>query len=113
MHETSMAYAILDIVSKIMSDHPGKQLTIVHLQIGQMSAVVPELLQSAYEGIIQNSPLENSKLVINIIPIQGTCLQCNKSFTLEEFVFSCPHCQSYEIQVTHGNELHILSIEVV
>lgn len=42
MHEMAMAQEIINIVNTILSDHPGKTVTKVCVQIGEMAAVVPD-----------------------------------------------------------------------
>jgi hydrogenase nickel incorporation protein HypA/HybF len=112
MHETAIAHDIIKIVEETLRSHPPSCLKTVKVAIGEMIAVVPELLQHAYDSLIFDTPLDNSTLDISIIPISAICQSCQKSFGLNEYDFLCPNCQSANIQVKTGNEFFIKELEV-
>lgn len=112
MHEMAMAQEIINIVNNILSDHSGKILKKVCVKIGEMVVVVPESLDFSYDALIQNTPLQNSHLEIEIIQITAVCENCHKEFNISQFEFSCPYCHSQKIKVKSGNELYISELEV-
>lgn len=112
MHETSIAQDIITIVEETLRDHPEQRLQKVNVTIGEMIAVVPALLNHAYNSLVSNTPLDGSKLDISIIPISAVCHSCCKTFSLNEYDFLCPACQSANIEVKTGNEFYIKELEV-
>ncbi len=112
MHETAIAKDILGIVNETLGEHPPQQLKTVYVVVGEMIAVVPELLQHAYHSLIVDTSLQHSKLDITIIPISGLCETCRAAFSLQDFEFLCPFCQSDNISVKTGNEFYIKELEV-
>ena len=110
MHETSIAHDIINIVEETLQSSPGSALVTVRVVIGEMIAVVPELLQHAYSSLIAGTALDNSKLEIDIVLISAVCRSCKKSFGLKEFEFACPACQSVDIEVLTGNEFYVKEI---
>jgi len=112
MHEMSIAQSILDIVGEYMTKEDGGRLLEVAVEVGELTAVVPDSLTFCYEALVENSPYENSKIRINVIPLTGTCSKCNNSFKIEKFEFLCPTCQSSNISVEGGEELRITHLEV-
>ncbi len=112
MHETSIAQDIIAIVEETLNEHPGCRLKGVKVSIGEMIAVVPDLLQHAYDSLTFDTPICGSILDITIIPISALCQTCQKSFGLNEYEFLCPACQSADIEVKTGNEFFIKEIEV-
>jgi len=112
MHEMSIAQSILDIVDEYMVKENGRKLKEVVVEIGELTAVVPESLAFCYEVLVENSHYQNSKICINIIPLMGTCLDCHHSFKIKDFEFYCPDCQSSNIDVKGDQELRISHLEV-
>jgi hydrogenase nickel incorporation protein HypA/HybF len=112
MHEMSIAQSILDIVDEYMTKENGRKLMEVAVEVGELVAVVPDSLTFCYEVLVENSPYRESKLSINIIPLTGTCSDCNYSFKIENFEFVCPNCKSSSIAVKGGQELRITHLEV-
>lgn len=114
MHETSIAQNIIAIVQETLKEQPASASSVktVRVVLGEMIAVVPELLHHAYDSLVSNTQLEQSRLEISIIPISAHCLSCDYTFGLKEFDFSCPGCHSSNIEVQTGNEFFIKEIEV-
>ncbi|MBN1561353.1 hydrogenase maturation nickel metallochaperone HypA [candidate division KSB1 bacterium] len=112
MHETAIAHDIIDIVEETLASSRAGSLQIVRVTIGEMVAVVPDLLQHAYDSLISGTRIDGSKLEITIIPISAICHSCQKTFGLDEFEFCCPACQSVHIEVKTGNEFYIKELVV-
>ncbi len=112
MHETALAKEIVAIAAEILEKQPQTRLDAVRVTIGEMIAVVPDLLKHAYDSLVTGTPLHNSSLEIEIIPITAACEKCNQSFGLDEYNFLCPFCQSPDIQIKTGNEFYIKELEV-
>jgi hydrogenase nickel incorporation protein HypA/HybF len=112
MHELAMAQEIVSTVTEILKQHPGKVVRKVHLKVGELAAVVPDSLKFSYDSIIPNTPLQNSTLKIEIVPISAICNKCEKTFSIDEMDFCCPNCGSQDVNVQTGNELLISNLEV-
>ena len=112
MHEMSIAQSILDIVGEYMAKENGRILKEVVVEVGELTAVVPDSLAFCYEALVENSNYKDSKICINIIPLMGRCLKCRHSFKIKNFEFHCPDCQSSNIDVKGGQELRISHLEV-
>lgn len=112
MHELSIAASIVDTV---LQEIQRKNLSLVQtiaVRIGALSSVDPEALRFGFDAIIVDTPLVNTKLEIEFVPVQGKCRACNSEFAVQGFVFSCPHCNSRQIDMTRGDELDIAYLEV-
>jgi len=112
MHEMSIAQSILDIVDEYMIKENGRKLTEVVVEVGELTAVVPDSLEFCYEALVENSPYQDSKICINVIPLTGICSECSHSFKIKNYEFNCPDCQSSNIDVKGGQELRISHLEV-
>ena len=52
-------------------------------------------------------------LVIDEVPVTGTCKSCGKHFSVEEtYVIQCPLCGSFSFTVETGRELNVAELEV-
>jgi len=40
------------------------------------------------------------------------CNNCNKDFTVEDYNFICPFCQSFNIEVIDGTDMILKSLEL-
>lgn len=112
MHEMSIAQSVIDIVEEEMQKNNAKVLRSVRLNIGQMSAIVPDSLSFCFEIIIKDTPLDGARLIMDLIPLMGYCHACEEEFEIEDYVFSCPKCGDTKIETTAGQDLSIVEIEV-
>jgi hydrogenase nickel incorporation protein HypA/HybF len=112
MHEMSIAQSLVDILNEEMVKNRAKVLRSVKLNIGQLSAIVPESLSFCFEIIVSGTAMEGAELVMEMIPLKGVCLDCEKAFEIEDYAFSCPHCSSANIKTTAGQDLSIVEMEV-
>jgi hydrogenase nickel incorporation protein HypA/HybF len=112
MHEMSIAQSLVDILNEEMVKNRAKVLRSVKLNIGQLSAIVPESLSFCFEIIVSGTAMEGAELVMEMIPLKGVCLDCEKAFEIEDYAFSCPHCSSANIKTIAGQDLSIVEMEV-
>ncbi len=112
MHELSIAQSILDTVLQEMESRQLPRISKIVVHVGVLSGVVPEALQFGFDALKKQTPLEGTVLSIEMIPVRGHCTDCGADFQVENFAFSCPQCQSGQIQMTRGDELNIAYLEV-
>ncbi|MFQ5824806.1 MAG: hydrogenase maturation nickel metallochaperone HypA, partial [bacterium] len=112
MHELSIANSIVSTVLEEMKRRELPSVKSIVLRVGALSDIVPESLLFSFEVITIDTPLTNTKLKIEHIPVQGKCHKCGHDFAVENNLFVCPHCQSGQIEITRGQELDIAYLEV-
>lgn len=112
MHEMSIAQSLADIIREEMVRHEVTKLKSARLQIGQMSAIVPEALSFCFEVISEGTDLEGAELIMDIVPLSGVCRGCGREFAIEEYSFICPRCGGSDIEMLSGRELALVSMEV-
>jgi Zn finger protein HypA/HybF involved in hydrogenase expression len=67
----------------------------------------------AFDIIKLETLAAEAKLMIENIPLGGSCRGCGSRFVAEEqFILSCPHCGSGDFFLDAGRELDITEIEV-
>ena len=112
MHEMSIAQSLVDIIREEMGKHNAKTLRSVRLNIGQMSAIVPNALDFCFTVITAETELEGAQLLMDLVPLRGFCQDCDKNFEIENYVFVCPACGSNRIETIAGQDLSIVEMEV-
>lgn len=112
MHELSIAQNIIHIIRNEVSEDKLRSIDKINLKIGQLSNILIESLCFSYNSIIENTPLRNSRLEIEILPIKINCNDCGAINTTNDFIFCCPECKSSAINVIGGEEMIISSINL-
>jgi len=113
MHELSIAASIVDAVTESAAAYPGARVKEVRLRVGALASVIEDSLQFCWGITIEGTPLEGSKLVVNILPVVTHCEACGKDGELASLQsFRCPHCGEPVSDLRQGRELEIDSIEI-
>jgi hydrogenase nickel incorporation protein HypA/HybF len=112
MHELSIATSIVELATEEAGER-GVGIRAVHLKLGPLSGVVKRALLSAYELACEQTILEGSKLIIDQVPIEIYCPNCDAPRTLTSMQwFICPVCESPVSEVLHGKELEVTALEI-
>lgn len=112
MHEMSIVAGVLDAVTASANQAGATRVLSISLSIGDMTEVVDEALEFAFEALTEGTLCEGAQLVVNKVHPRSLCLECGNEFDHDRFHRRCPACESYETQLVAGRELQIDSIEV-
>ena len=113
MHELSIALGIIDIASAEAERHGGGAVSAIHIKLGPLSGVVKEALMSAFQLAREQSPLSDSRLVVEQVPIVIYCAQCDAErhvASIQSLV--CPTCSLPSGNVVSGRELEVVALEL-
>lgn len=109
MHELGITRNIVAIVA----EHAGNErVSRVQVEIGRLSAIVPDAVRFCYGVCASGTPLEGSELEIVDAPGRWQCRTCGAEFCRDSFVGSC-ECGSGDLDCVGGEELRILEMETV
>ncbi len=108
MHETSIAFSILETAQRLAG---AGRLQSIRIAIGELAAVEPDLLQFAWEAVVAGSEHETSALEIEWHPARQFCPACLQEIEREpgNWFVHCPNC-GQALQIEGGDELEILEI---
>jgi len=112
MHELAITQSMLDLVLKQAEEAGSDKVGKISLVLGEMTGVVGRCVQFYFDFLSKGTPAEGAALDFKVIPTTAKCGNCGKEFELGEFDWTCPHCQSNNIEITGGKELYVESIEV-
>jgi hydrogenase nickel incorporation protein HypA/HybF len=111
MHELSVANEIINIASQYLPDNSSR-VKIIKLKIGTLSNILVGSLIYCYDAAVRNTSLHDSRLVIEKAPIKINCKNCLEEILLDVIDNVCPNCGSIDIEVTGGDEMQIVEIEL-
>lgn len=112
MHEMSIVAGVLDAVVPSAQQAGADCVLAISLRIGDMTEVVDEALEFAFEALTEGTLCEGAELRVTKVHPRSLCFECGNEFDHDRFHRACSKCGSYETQVVAGKELEIESIEV-
>ena len=113
MHEAGIAQNIATAIQqRIDSGEIAGQVRTICLQVGRLTAVIPDNLRFMFEVVTRDSPLAGVQLEIELIPVRGHCAACGADFVIDEVDFWCSACRSPRVELRSGQELSIVAVEV-
>jgi len=108
MHELGITRNIVAIVR----EHAGEgRVTRVTLEIGKLSAVMPDAIRFCFDICSKDTPLEGAELEIREIDGRGRCQTCGEELELLQPFGRCA-CGSNHVECIAGDEMNIKEMEV-
>jgi hydrogenase nickel incorporation protein HypA/HybF len=111
MHEISIAKDLSAIVLETAGKENLLRVTKVHISIGRMIQIVPDIFEFAFRETVRNSIASDAELDIELVEVKMRCNKCGNEFQLKDNWFACNVCRSAELDIINGKELFIKSIE--
>lgn len=109
MHETGIAAEILEIAKAQAAAHGRMRVSEVTVRVGEMSGVVAEALEFAFEAL-REGPAARARLEIKRIPVLARCEACEvESRPGADLVLWCGQC-GRPLKVLEGEELTVESV---
>ncbi|QCX32607.1 hydrogenase maturation nickel metallochaperone HypA [Caloramator sp. E03] len=112
MHELSIIEEILKITQNEARKHNAKRILEIRLMVGEMSGVIPDIMQEYFNIASKGTLAEGALLKIKKVPIKIKCQNCCKESIIKRNKVKCPLCGSYDIKIISGREFYIDSLEV-
>lgn len=108
MHEL----AITESVVAGVSERVGRSRVLrVVLEIGALSAVMPDSIRFCFDVCSKGTQLEGASLEILEIPCRGRCRACRRDVEMRGAVLLC-ECGETDVDIVSGRELRVLRVEV-
>ncbi|MFZ5559030.1 MAG: hydrogenase maturation nickel metallochaperone HypA [Pseudomonadota bacterium] len=109
MHELSITRSVVAIVAEQAA---GQRVTRVRLEIGRLTAILPEAIRFCFDVCVQGTLVEGAILEIDEIPGRGSCGACGRLIELAAPLGRCPACGAAALQLVAGEEMKIKEMEV-
>ncbi len=109
MHETGIAAEILEIANAQAASHGKARVAEVTVRVGDMSGVVAEALEFAFE-VLREGAASRARLELKRIPVLARCGVCQvETRPGVDLVLWCEGC-GRPMQVIEGEELTVESV---
>ncbi|MBL4855263.1 MAG: hydrogenase maturation nickel metallochaperone HypA [Robiginitomaculum sp.] len=108
MHEMGITKNIVSIVAEHAKTQKVKR---VQLEIGKLSAVMPDALQFCFDVVAKGTVLEGATLEIIEVVGRAKCRACGAEVELHQIVTACT-CGSRDLERLSGEELNIKEMEL-
>ncbi len=112
MHEMALAEGVREIVEETARANGARRVAAVRLEIGQLAQVEIEALRFAFEVVKRGSLADSARL--EIVEREGSawCMLCCEPVAIAGHGEGCPKCAHHQLQVTGGDRMRVLEIEV-
>ena len=111
MHELGVVFRIIDDLTELGKENELEKIHSVTLQLGEVSGVVPSLLEDAWKWASNRTELmKNSELIIETLPAVTFCEDCKSEYETVTYGKICPNCGSEHTYLLKGNEFMIKEI---
>lgn len=111
MHELRIAEDLSSIVLEAARINGIEKVSGVNISFGQLVQIVPEIFERAFREAVRGTVAEYTELDIEIIQVEMTCSECGNHFKVNDNLYRCSVCGSTDLDIIHGKELFIKSIE--
>lgn len=122
MHEFSAACSIVDTALEAANSNNATKVTVVNIEVGEFTFLIPEQLEFNFEIASKNSIVEGAELRIKKVKGQLACSDCgfegeskvDPDIPPQLAVFApmkCPKCGSSATMITGGKDFIITNIE--
>lgn len=112
MHELSLCQDMLDQVASIARAHHAEKVLRITVQIGPLSGVEPQLLESAFSMACVGTQAEQAELIMEHQPISVWCNDCSQASDAKANNLACGHCGGYDTRLQSGDELILARVEL-
>jgi hydrogenase nickel incorporation protein HypA/HybF len=112
MHELSIVVSLFEILEEKAEEQKAEKIVVVKLQVGALSGVVPEFLETAFDIYKKATIADTARLEIEKVPLKIQCQKCHTEMVIDDFIFICSKCGSRELKTLSGTELLLEKIEM-
>jgi hydrogenase nickel incorporation protein HypA/HybF len=103
---------VLNAVSDAAEKAGATRINSVCLTVGELTEIVPDSLQFAWEVLTPGTIAEGATLDIVETGGRSLCLQCGAEFDHDRFDRICTKCGSFATKVVAGDDLSIDHLDV-
>ena len=107
MHELSVTQSMFEIVMQYAEEAKAKKITQINLVIGDMTGIVADCVQFYMDFMSKGTIAEGAKVAVTPVPSQAKCRNCQRTFKVKQYEWTCPHCGEVSLEITGGKELFV------
>ena len=112
MHELSLAESVREIVDETARAHGAERVLSVRLEIGALAQVEIEAMRFAFDVVKRGSLADQAVLEIVQTDATAWCMPCGTAVSIAGHGHACPQCGGYQLQVTGGDRMRVMDIQI-
>jgi hydrogenase nickel incorporation protein HypA/HybF len=110
MHEYSIIQSLVSSVDAVAVQHPGGIVHHIYVDIGEVSGVDCDLLQTAYETFRSGTVCQDAPITIARIEARWECPDCRVTIK-RGAILRCPDCDR-PAKLAAGDEILLKRVEM-
>jgi hydrogenase nickel incorporation protein HypA/HybF len=107
MHELGIAD---ELVNAVAAQARGRRVKKIVVELGMLSAVLPEALKAGFQVASEGSPIEGAELEIVQVPGRARCPGCGAEMKLEKPISSC-ECGRTDLSWLSGDQMRVVRLD--
>ena len=113
MHEMSLAESVREIVDETARANGARRVAAVRLEIGKLAQVEIDAMRFAFDVVTRGLARRRRRgsRSSRAMAAPGACA-ARESVAIARRGDACPKCGSYQLQVTGGDRMRVMDIEV-
>lgn len=112
MHELAVCQGLLQQVNRIAAEHNARRVEKIHIQVGPLSGVETDLLESAFPIARAGTLASDARLIIHTMPVRVHCEICDTESDATPNRLLCAQCGDWHTRLVGGDELLLERIEM-
>ncbi|MEG2936598.1 MAG: hydrogenase maturation nickel metallochaperone HypA [Clostridium sp.] len=110
MHELGIVYEVIKIVDRFVVENDLTKVDKIVLEVGELSQAIPRFIQECYPAAVSETPYEETKLEIIVLPANAKCRACEEIYNVINHRKICPKCSGEDYDLISGQEFYIKEI---
>lgn len=110
MHELGIVYEVINIVDRFSVENELTKVDKIVLEVGELSQAIPRFIEECYPAAVSETPYEDTKLEIIVLPAEGRCRNCKTIYNVITQRKICPNCREEDYDIISGQEFNIKEI---
>ncbi len=112
MHEVGLMQSAIALAVEQTETQGLSTIHKISLNVGELSGVVPEALEFAFEFVSVGTPAEGAQLTLKTVSTLCYCCHCRREFHPMSWIYKCPYCHRLSSDIREGKDLELVSLEI-
>ena len=112
MHELAVTKGLLKICLEEGEKHKIKKIRKINIKVGELTDLLPACIEYYFNIVSKDTIAENTKINVEMIPVEIKCNECGYSGVLGKNNYVCPKCKGIVYEITKGKEFYLDTMEV-
>jgi len=112
MHEISLCENVVQVIEDHARVQGFRRVRLVKLEIGRLAGVEIEAMRFGFDAVVKDTVADGARLEIIEVPGVAWCPHCQRQVGVLQRYDACPCCGHVPLELTAGDEMRIVELEV-